>query len=194
MGRAKITENVGEGLYKVQLLYNLAPLEAELADIALRDAKYSETLAAANRTLAQLLSARNDADEAVSAVIQQWRDGLIGPNLEDPPNFPEPPPEAPPGTTAAAQMASELFTAVNAARSAAGVDALTRATELNSAAAVILEWLHNNRATADLAYLPEHRAVNAGYAYDSAVGADSLQSFGHNSNDLAISYWLRGSQ
>jgi len=193
MGRAKIVENIGEGLYKVQMLWNLAPLVAELADIAKQDAEYAEVLGAAMRTIQEMEDAKADSQEAVNAVIQQWRDGLIGPNL-DPPDFPEPPPEAPPGTSASAQMATDLFEAINDARSAEGAGALQRITELNSAASTILDYLNNTRATADTRYMPEHRAVVAGYSYDIAVGADSLLSFGHTSNDLAISYWLRGSR
>lgn len=188
MGRAVITANIGEGLYKVRLDYDLTALVAELADIEEKSAEYGATLAAANVTLAQLLAGKRDAEEALNAVLAQWHEGLLDNAEEIPPDFPD---TGPPGSDPAEEMADALFTAVNAARVAESMDPLTRDASLDAAIADALEHVAASRNTTDRQRTPEIRATNAGYSYDAAVGVDQLLAFGHTTNAQAIAYWLR---
>lgn len=188
MGRATIIANLGEGLYKIQLQPNLAKLEVELAKIAAQDAAFSQEIAAATATMNQLLVGKYDAEEALSEVIGQWKANLISPGDETPPEYPN---TGPPGTSPEQQMADELFTALNAARTAASVATLSRAEELDGAMVLALAYLANNRTTTDTQYVPEARAVKAGYVYDYAIGAAELLAFGQADNDTTVSYWLR---
>lgn len=187
MGRATVAQNLGEGLYRIRLDYDMAAITAELAKIAEQDNSYSAELAAASATMYSLERGAKDAQEAANAVIEQWLEGVISAAQEDPPTFDDP--GWPPGSDPETEEANDLFTAVNAARTAAGRDALTRSTALDAGIGGALAYLVNARRSSDTQRTPEQRVGESGFAYDAEIGAGRLISIGHLTNAKAIAYW-----
>lgn len=187
MGRAIITEQIREGLYKIRMLYNMEPLEAELAGIAKAEADYPQAAVAAYTTLNALQEGREAARAALSELVENWRNDLISEAEPTPRDWPDSPV---PDETPAEAQAALLFAAVNDVRGALSLDDLTRDDALDAAAYYALEWLANNDAVSDT-YGADKRAADAGYASNSAVGVVEMLAFACADAEEAVGSWAR---
>jgi hypothetical protein len=88
MGRAIITNNLGNGLYRIKLKYNMVPVDREIASLSTASDDYDGKLLAALDTRRELGYARDDARDGLDAVVLQWKEALIDAATEDPPPIP----------------------------------------------------------------------------------------------------------
>lgn len=191
MGRARIVENVGGGLYRATPLYNLSALDAELAKIQDVEAQYATLIVAALKTLDLLRDDYAIATQAFNNVIEQWKQQLIqqGKDVVPPPDPADP---DNPETWEEAEREQEpaLLAAINAARSAASVAALTRNADLDVA---MLRFLRDQAVASKMGHLgdsgssPENRAAVAGY-FASSIG--ETLSYGTSSPAGTVNKWL----
>jgi uncharacterized protein YkwD len=198
MGRARIVEVLGEGLFLAKVLYNTAALENELSDLRAAQAREWILILEALQTLDRLRQAKADAREGMDAVIDQWQQGLIDKLNETAPEIPPPVPNDPatgqPWEDPDRAQDGPLFTAINAARTAAGKNALSRVNDLDTA---ILRHLRSLAATGStqvngaLGTTPVNRVQQAGYLYDATVGVGLVQAFGTRDVAATLEKWLR---
>lgn len=136
MGKAIITANIGDGLYKARPLFDLTRLNDELKKLEADAAEYSATLGRAVLSLSLLEDETKIARRAMNNLIDQWQRDLL--NTGYPPEITPPTPADPdtnmPWDPADKAQEGPLFDAINAARTSAGKAALTRETDLDTAA------------------------------------------------------------
>lgn len=183
MGRATIVENIGEGLYRIRLEYNLDPLRAELEKLKAEHEQYLTDIVDAIRTKNRLRIARDDARLGMDAVVDQWINAVITATIEEPPDIELADPES----TVDEEQREALLTAINARRSTE----LTEVDELDDAILAILRYLAASGRTSDDQGTPENRASIAGYAFDSDVGVAVALQFGATSAEEAVERMMR---
>lgn len=197
MGLATITQNIGEGLYKVWLDYDISKLDAEIARLEEDQTRYFSLLNKALDTLKDARRATGEANEAVSAVIEQWKNALITATQQNPPQLPPPvlndPETGEPWVDPDRAQDTPLFDAINAARTTAGAPALSRVSEIDYA---VRAQLRNIAATGSVSKLDGNQDAGGrlwafGYGYDAVVGARELLALGAVSPDDAVAQWLR---
>lgn len=88
MGRAIIVENIGAGLYRARLDYDLAKLKGDIEALKLANLNYWKELYAALKTRDALLKDLSSKKEALDAVIKQWTDELLKRTHPPPPVTP----------------------------------------------------------------------------------------------------------
>lgn len=171
MGLATITENLGEGLYRVKLQYDQTALERELAALNTAEDAYLLLVAKAIDTRDQLENDTILARDAVNAVIQQWQDALIKRGQEQPgelvPDDPTDPETGLPWEDPDRAQEAPLLAAINAARTATGVGTVSRDSDLDAAC---LAHLRYQKRTGQIGHIgisgskARDRAGWAGYA------------------------------
>lgn len=190
MGRARIVENKGGGLYRATPLYNLSALNDELTKIQEAETQYAALLVAAFNTLDLLRDDYAVATAAVNSVITQWQQKLIE-KMQDVPPPPYPADPKDPETWAEAEREQEqlLLAAINAARSSASVSELTRNSDLDVA---MLRFLRDQAFTGKMGHMdesgasPAYRAAIAGY---SASTIGETLSYGTSSPQSTVNSW-----
>jgi uncharacterized protein YkwD len=198
MGALRIVESLGEGLFRGTLEYNRAPLDTEVTRLEAEQTQYWTKVLEALQTLDRLRQAKADAREGMDAVIDQWQQGLIDKLNETAPEIPPPVPNDPatgqPWEDPDRAQDGPLFTAINAARTAAGKNALSRDDALDTA---ILWHLRSLAATGStqvngaFGTTPANRVWQAGYLYDATVGVGLVQAFGTRDVAATLAKWLR---
>ncbi len=194
MGQAKIVEVIGEGLYRATPQWDFTRINLELLALqGQQDAYFAALLQALN---AKDLIERDVriAAEALNAVIQQWRQALIDKMKTAGPLTPPEPVD--PGTGEPWEdpdRAQEpgLLTAINAARSTAGVGSLTRNSHLDTAALRYLRYQGETGRTGHLDQVgrqPADRVKAVGYGA-SVVG--ELLAYGETDPAAVMATWQR---
>lgn len=181
MGKARIEEHIAESLYVITPLYDLTRIQDELDAMAEGDEQ--ALLFEAMRSLVTLHRERDALRDSMLQLIDLWRSGLEPADI--PPVDPVTPgPEAYEGE----RVSDDLFDAINAARTAAGVPALTREDALDNATRWHL-WdlrvqsrMRINTPTST----PLTRALAAGFA---AEDADMLLAGNRTDVDAVVEYW-----
>lgn len=166
MGNATVIENIGTGLYRVRLDYDLASVDNA---IALLQAQYIESAALITAAEVSVLEAeelRNAAAAGMNAIVDLWKSELIKPGAEDPLPIP---PAIPGPDPSDAELATALFDALNAARSAVSVGDVERNATLDAAAWNVLQAVAS-RGTLRDRMTPANRAAEAGYSYSGLIG------------------------
>lgn len=187
MGFARIAENIGEGLYRATLIYDVGPIEDEIAALTEENAKHFQLLYEALKTRDELRVAEADARDGLDAVIEQWIEALL--TADEAPPIPEQTDEMIPVED---EQAEALFSAVNAARTDSGVDPLTRVSALDRSVEFLLPVLANTGRTTDINSTPEMRATQAGYLYDEDAGVGRCLGFGWQDAEECVERWMRG--
>ncbi len=143
MGNAIITENVGEGLYKARIVYDMTALDTELEKLKKASEGYWREL---NQALDNRTALRKDkaaAGATLNALIELWKANVLQKLQPVPPVVPEDadpdgknPATGQPYTDAERKAAvkAEVLTKINAERTAAGLSPLTESTAFNDAA------------------------------------------------------------
>jgi hypothetical protein len=135
MGRATIVENVGAGLYKIRLEYDLAALEDERQQLRVKEREYWQDLLEALDERDALRQDRHALRVALEEVMQQWKDNLLDIGVAPPPAVPEEadengfnPHTGEPYTEEERRdtLEREALAAINAERAAAGLAPLDR--------------------------------------------------------------------
>ena len=135
MGQATIVENVGAGLYKIRLEYDLAALENELQQLRVQERAYWQDLLDAIDERDTLRQDRHAHAHALREIMGQWTDNLLEVGVELPQIIPEEADENGfnPATSAPYTdeerrdaLEEEALTAVNAARGSAGLGSVER--------------------------------------------------------------------
>ncbi|MBK8184832.1 MAG: CAP domain-containing protein [Candidatus Competibacteraceae bacterium] len=191
MGKAIITANLGDGLYRARPLFNLTRLNDELAKLNTDQAEYSATLTRAVLSLSLLEDETEVARRAMNAVINQWQQDLL--NLGSPPEITPPTPDDPdtslPWDPADKAQEGPLFDAINAARTGAGKATLTRDTDMDTAARRhVLDMSGSNlmgHIGSDKS-VPSSRVAATGYQADLAVELVACGAFTASS---AVNQW-----
>jgi len=196
MGQAIITENLGEGLYRARLRYDIELLNAEIGRLTAEQAKYWTLVLNALRTVEQCRQAKSDARAGMEEIIAQWKDALISKLNEAPPEIPPDDPMDPgtgePWIDPDRAQDGPLLEAINAARATASVAAVTRHADLDRS---LLIHLRNLAATGSTQALglsgstSETRAASAGYVYDPDVGVGLLLGFGTRTVAATVAKW-----
>jgi len=136
MGRATILSGGPDGLYAIRPLYNTAPLDRQIADLEAGLAKQLLVLGRAVLSLSLIEDEVEIARRAMNNLIWQWQQDLL--NHGSPPEITPPTPDDPdtgsPWDPSDKAQEGPLFDAINAARTGAGKSALTRETDLDTAA------------------------------------------------------------
>lgn len=190
MGKAVITANLGDGLYRARPLYDLRRLETELANLSAQQEQYSATLAQAVLALVLLEDETAVAAATVNAVLDQWRSELLKADGTPPPPILPPDPENWPDLDRAQE--GPLFDAINAARTAASIATLARDSDLDAAARRQVYALAASRHVGHLNVdrsLPESRVAATGY---QAVAVQELIAAGPATPAEAVATWLIG--
>ena len=201
MGTATVIANRGEGLYTVTLNYNTAKLDKELLKLQKRQTEHWAEMLRALDSLNLLRQEKAEAKEGMNAVVQQWIDGLIDRINAMPPPIPPPVPNDPntglPWVDPDRAQDAPLFAAMNAARSAAGVPALTRIAALDTGIIRHLKAMDGSGVRGGhfdtRGTKPPDRAAQAGYLYNPAVGVGELLAPGADSPAACIIQWQRTS-
>lgn len=197
MGSAVIKQNLGEGLYKIQLSYDIGKLNAALTRLEAEQTEYFALLNKALDTLKDARRATGEAGAAMNAVIEQWKNALITATQQNPPQLPptvvNDPDTGQPWVDPDRAQDTPLFDAINAARIAASVATLNRVAEIDYA---MRAQLHNIAATGSVSKLDGNQDAGGrlwafGYGYDATVGARELLALGAVSPDDAVAQWLR---
>lgn len=196
MGRARIVANRGQGLYAATPLYDMTALVKEIADLNQQENAFAPLI---QKTLLTMAALENDvavAEDALNAVLQQWKDGLIR-NLNDAPPIPTPASNDPitglPWDDPAKGLEADLLAAINAARSAVSVGTVARNDDLDRAA---LNYMREQADTGRSGHIgigntsPGDRALLVGYA-PLAVG--EALAYGPSSAAAVITSWQRSS-
>lgn len=141
MGKAVITENIGEGLYKARLVYDLSAVRAKITALEAENLAYWRTLLDALNHRDALRRDRAMYRETLDAIIKQWKDAVMDKTKIPPPIVPEEadeddnnPETGQPYTDDERETAleNEVLAKVNQARTAAGLSTLTRSTTLDN--------------------------------------------------------------
>ncbi|MBK1716676.1 CAP domain-containing protein [Thiocystis violacea] len=173
MGQATILQNIGDGLYRIRLDFDLSRIEAELERLEEQEQQSAELLLDALETVAELRSAKDAAQIGVNAVIEQWKQNLITAENEVPADIEH---------EVSFEQADDLFDALNDERSDSdsGATALTRSTALDMAAR---DYLASVAATGRLddPKSPGARAKQNGYSADDEVAVVCLCAPGADS-------------
>ena len=200
MGRATILSHLGEGLYRVQLAYDLTTLNGELARLeAAQTAHWGLVL----KALASLDDARQSSAEAfaaVNAVLEQWKQALINETQQNPPPLEPPEPNDPetgePWVDPDRAQEPPFLAAINAARTAASIPALSRDDRLDEAVRVLLRTIaatgRVTHADAD-GSAAGGRAWAQGYGYDMEIGVGEMLALGAITPEAAVQSGLRSS-
>lgn len=198
MGKAKIIENIGEGFYRIQLLYDQVRLRTELAQLKDLETQYYKLLQKVLLTLIDLDNELIRTGDALDAVIDQYRQGLLSKLNELPPPIPPPTPNDPetnePWTDPDRSQDDPLAAAMNAARVANGKSALQRNQSLDLSVRLHLAYLASYGSTSIFGLdqtTPANRARAANYAYDAATGVQMLLGFGDRDPIQVVQRWLR---
>jgi uncharacterized protein YkwD len=193
MGKAVILANIGEGLYKARPLLDWRELDAEVAALEAAQATYSADLMRAYRTRDGLIEDRNIAEAAMSAVIQQWKAGLISKLQDSPPPIPPPQPNDPitgePWTDPARAQEEPLLTLINQYRSAQGKPTLSRDSKLNQAALNHLRWQGSSQRMGHTGAAGSDVGVRAHWADYAWLTVDETLTYGQGSPGDALSSW-----
>lgn len=200
MGQATILASLGEGLYRVQLDYDLTTLNGELARLqSAQDAHFAELLQAL-LTLDRARQATAEATSAANAVLEQWKQALINEANENPPPLVPPDPNDPgtgePWVDPDRAQEPLLLDAINAARVSAGVATLSRVSQLDAAMLALMRTVAaQGRITHvdALGYGPEGRVAAQGYLYDEEIGVKEALALGASTPDSAVDSILRAS-
>lgn len=200
MGQAVITENLGEGLYRARLRYDVERINAEIDRLTTEQTQYWTLVLNALRTVDQCRQAKSDARAGMDEIIAQWKDALISKLNEAPPEIPPDDPLDPgtgePWEDPDRAQDEPLLEAINAARVTASVDAVTRHADLDRS---LLIHLRNLAATGSTQALglsgstPETRAASAGYVYDPEIGVGLLLGFGTRTVAATVAKWTANS-
>jgi uncharacterized protein YkwD len=195
LGKAVILQNLGEGLYKARPLYDMAPLNAELAKLEAAQAEYAALLIRALNSLDLLRRDTIDASSAKNLVLQQWLDEVISKTNPVPPVIPPPivndPETGLPWVDPDRAQEEPLLALVNALRSSASAPVLTRDDDLDAAA---LTHLRNQAATGRIGHFgayqskPADRVLQQGYNAESVT---EVLSYGATSPDDVVSEWQK---
>lgn len=196
MGLATVVEHRGEGLYRVRLAYDLTTLDGELLRLQAAQAQHWALLLRALNTLDLARQASGEAREAMNAVIVQWQQALIDAMNENPPIL-IPPESNDPETGAPWEdpdraQDAPLFAAINGARVAAGVDPVTRDSDLDAAMVRYLSIVaRSGRMTHNIGGNIQDRLWASGYGYDQTVGVGELLAPGALTPTSAVEMWQR---
>ncbi len=195
MGKAIITENVGDGLYKARPLYDLTRLNNELDKLNKDQSEYSALLAKAVLSLSLFEDETEIARRAMNAVINQWQQDLL--------NTGSPPPIAPPteddpetGQPWDPQDKAQygpLEDAINAARTAAGKSTLARDDDLDFAARRHAWDMSGRKIIGHVGSdksVPSSRVAASGYQADFVLELISCGSF---TAESAVNNWTTNS-
>ena len=180
MGRALVVANLGEGLYRVQLLYGTKALDRERDRLQADADKAAIAIAEARKTVAAIAKRVEEARGGMDAVIAQWRAGVIRAGEQGADPIPGDDGAPAPST----ELVDSLASAIGAIRSASSVGSVARNATLDLAADWVLSAIRNEGATRDWA-TPEMRATGSGYAYAAAVGVGEGIALGRLSGALA---------
>gem|GEM_PF-2465688 len=193
MGAVRILSHRGGALYRATPVYDFTALDAEVATLTAQAAQAASVIFRALNAIAALEEDVAAARIALNAVIQQWLDGLIR-DLNDVPHELEPPTENDPETglpweePADAQMLA-LFEAINAARAAASVSALTRNDDLDRAAINHLRdqayTLRSGHVGSGPTY-PVDRVDRSGYL---AAAVGETLAYGNTTSSSVVTDW-----
>lgn len=194
MGRARIIEPVEAGLYRARPLYDMTELEAELAKIEEEEAAYQKRLLDMLETISDLKADKRAAVDAVNEVMEQWRQEVITKTTPPPPL--EPPEPNDPLTGAPwddPDRAQEppLLVLLNALRTAASVDTLSRDSQLDKAIRRLLKdqaYLGTMGHTSPNGMTPAQRVHLAGYLAEQ-VG--ETLAYGRRTPAMVAGYWER---
>jgi uncharacterized protein YkwD len=195
MGRAVITENLGEGLYKIRPVYDDAALKNELAALQTASANYYALLIKAFNSLTLLERDTLDAANAKNAVIDQWRNQIISKTNPVPPVIPpateNDPETGEPWVDPDRAQEAPLLALVNALRASASVSELTRDDDLDTAA---LTHLRNQAGTNRIGHFGAYQSVPADRVLQQGYNAESVTeilSYGATSPDYVVSEWQK---
>lgn len=195
MGKARITQNKGGGLYQAIPLYRTDTITAELAKIAAADTEHSKLLLKAILSHIKLQDEFSVAQAALWAVVEQYKDGLIQKLNDVPPPLVPPTEDDPltglPWANDHAAFEAALLDAINAARSAASVPTITRDGDLDNAASALINYQLGANTTGhfgEYRSTPENRVFFAGY---SASDVSELLAYGQNSAAKVVTAWQR---
>ena len=196
MGRARIVENIGEGLYRIQLLRDV---ETPMED---RD-ELERQLDESNRKYLDALGSLNDLHRekdalarTVKDLIDLYEQGLLGGEDDLPeltPDDPIDPETGDPWEDPAIGLRTQLFTAINAARSTAGVAELTRDEDLEKSLRDHALGELGRRAIPRIigqgGSNPRDRAVGYGFMADPDVPVIMLTSAGNGDTAEVVAAW-----
>lgn len=202
MGSVRILSHRGGALYRATPVYDFTALDSEVSKLTAQSAQSALVTFRALNAITALEEDVAVARIALNAVIQQWLDGLIR-DLNDVPPELAPPTENDPETglpwtdPADAQMLA-LFEAINAARAAASVSALTRNADLDRAAINHLRdqayTLRSGHIGSGSSY-PADRVVRANYlaaavgetlAYGNVTAASVIADWQEQNSDTLL--------
>ncbi len=196
MGKVRIVSHRGGGLYRAIPVYDFTTLDKEVVDLNKQETAFAPLI---QKTLLTMAALENDlavAEDALNAVLRQWKDGLIR-NLNDAPPIPTPASNDPitglPWDDPADGLEADLLAAINAARSAASVGTVARNDDLDRAA---LNYLREQADTGRSGHIgigntsPGDRVMLVGYA-PLAVG--EALAYGSSSAAAVITSWQRSS-
>jgi len=196
MGRAIITENIGEGLYRIKPLYDTTALEKELADLQAAETAYSAMLVKAVNSRDLLADDANIARASMNAILQQWIDGIIAAGDEEPepiePDDPNDPETGLPWIDPDRAQEAPLLAMINAARTAASVGTVSRDDDLDDACLAHLRYQGGNGSmghTGQWRSKPSDRATQQGYYRPDVIY--ELLAYGETSPARVMSRWER---
>lgn len=191
MGKAIITANVGDGLYKARPLYDLTRLNKELDKLNTDQAEYYALLGKAVLSLSLLEDETEIARRAMNAVINQWQQDLL--NTGNPPPIVPPTEDDPltglPWDPPDSAQYGPLEDAINAARTGAGKSTLIRDDDLDAAARRHAWDMSGHRLMGHIGSdksVPTSRVAFAGYQADFVVELVACGAFTAGS---AVAQW-----
>lgn len=194
MGRARIVENKGEGLYTAVPLYDWTRLDAVLADLKAQQEGYALLLLRALNTLDDLRDECDVAAAALNTLIEQWQAALLAYNAKlgplEPPT-PEDPETSLPWTHPDRAQEPPLLRAINDLRTAAALETLSRNGDLDKAALYHLRSLASSGQLTHLGpfgSIPFDRVLGQGY---SASVVYELLAGGPLSAEQVMNRWTR---
>jgi uncharacterized protein YkwD len=196
MGRAIITANVGQGLYKIRPLYNTTALEKELADLQAAETAYSALLVLAVNSRDSLADDVAIARASMNAILQQWLDGIISAMDEEPepiePDDPNDPETGLPWDDPDRAQEAPLLALINAARTAASVGTVSRDDDLDAACRIHLRYQGGNGSmghTGQWRSKPSDRATQQGYYRPEIIY--ELLAYGEDTPARVMTRWQR---
>lgn len=194
MGRARIIEPVEAGLYRARPLYDMTAIETELAKIEEQEAIYHALLLRTLETIADLRSDKSAAGGAVDAVLEQWQQHVIAATTPPPPLEP-PEPNDPltgqPWEDPDRAQEPPLLVLLNALRTAASVDTLSRDSQLDTSIRKLLKdqaYLGTMGHISPNGMTPAQRVHLAGYLAE-LVG--ETLAYGRRTPAMVAGYWER---
>lgn len=191
MGRAVITANRGEGLYRIRLLYDLGPLEKELSGLRQKQTEYSGLLLKSLNTLELLRDDVAIAADAKNAVIEQWQQDLISKTAAIPPPIPPPtendPETGQPWTDPDRAQEKPLLDLINAMRASSLVrdEALDRAARIH---------LSNQAGTGSIGHLGAYQSKPADRVLQQGFNAETVAEalhYGAHTPAQVVTEWRK---